>query len=713
MQIKEMQVNVLNKKINEINIQRDFDIFVFKKNDTYKKNISFAALSNLKECAISNQYYFVHLISKKNSITLNELKELKIEGFEVSKTEPADLTDTSLFNLFFNMYGSRNFICENDTSSVYGEFYYPIIGQNKDKFFRSAMHVRYLSNNGLNMNVTTFKKVKNNHKKNFKQKMYQWDDSSLVPNRIEDSDDAENYWIVGARKDENKNVNFFENANLKKLDDSKVGILNKFINEFNEEFKRYITIGLNNIDEVQQYDIEFNRETFLKRIGRERSFKEINIVDLVKSTQTSENIVKLKSILNDKGIQTTECNTTVPGFNICIIKSEEYFRNHPDQKDTHQESCGEVIVQNVTDDNFKMPTRKNSDGEMSLFEENQVDFKWENNNLLLKVLQELLSKKSIVDERIDKGLLSGSNIENNLYCLTFPKYDKEKRYTLISKLNKNNDITFNLIKDDIFDSTDPEIKKVVQFLEKFEINSMKQIWKVECIFYDSMENLNLILKTKLYALPNVNKIRDLLKLSNKDRSIEVSRIYNDNYEFKSLLDDKNEIAIFESINKELDSRFDSHYIKLKEYISLLKEYPTIENGRKALYKKYHEYLYRKYKDNVDEGYLPFSNHKQKEFRPSYDSLNGINFCEKIPGIKRDPQKTYYWIGSQNKSIKPSYPKGNPIRVIGTQLINNSGFNTKILKQFFDVDFVRINEATVQPFMVKFNNTYWELNKDKV
>jgi hypothetical protein len=50
---------------------------------------------------------------------------------------------------------------------------------------------------------------------------------------------------------------------------------------------------------------------------------------------------------------------------------------------------------------------------------------------------------------------------------------RKKRYTLISKLNKNNDITFNLIKDDIFDSTDPEIKKVVQFLEKFEINSIE------------------------------------------------------------------------------------------------------------------------------------------------------------------------------------------------------------------------------------------------
>ena len=709
----EMQVNILNKKINEINIRRDFDIFVFKKHDKYLKNMSYAKLSNLKECAISDQYYFVHLISKKNSITLNELEDLKIEGFEVSKTEAANLTDTSLFNLFFNMYGAQNFICENDTSSVYGEFYYPIIGQNKEKIFRSAMRIRYWSNDGLSLNVTTFKKVRADHKKKFNSKRYQWDDSSLVPNRIETSNDTENYWIVKARKGENKNVDFFGNANLKKLDDSKVGILNKFIDEFNEEFKLYITIGLNDINEVQQYDIEFNRETFLKRIEQERSFQKINIVDLVRSTQTEENIIKLKSILNVNGIYTTEYNTTVPGLNICIIKNKEYFSEHPDQKDTHQKSCGEVIVQNITDDNFKIPIQKNSDGEMSLFEENQVDFKWENNNLLLKVLQELLSKKSIVDGRIDKGLLSDNKINNSLYCLTFPKDDKEKRYTLVSKLNPNNDIKFNLIKNDIFASTDPEIKKIVQFLKKFEIYSMKQTWKVECVFYDSMENLNLILKTKLYALPNISEIRKLLELSNKSKSVEVSRIYNDNYEFRSLLNDKNEIDVFESINKELDSQFDKPILKLGEYISLLKEYPAIENGQKALYKKYYKYLYQKYKDNLDEGYLPFSNHKQKEFRSSYDSLIGINFCEKIPGIKRDFEKTYYWIGSRNKSIKPGYSKGNPIRVIGTRLINNNGFNTKILKQFFDVDFVRINEATVLPFMVKFNDTYWELNKDNL
>jgi len=705
-----MKVNLLDKSIfNEMNIRRDFDIFVFKRKDNYSKNIPFDKLMKLKGCAISNQYYNLHLISKKGTITTKVLEDLKIEGFEVSEIDILQISNASLFNLFFNIYGSQNFICENDTSSVYGEFFYPLSAAKKNNLFRSAINIRYYGDQGLAMDIKTFKRVSSNSKK----PKYQWKETSLVPSRVGYNHYEKYCWIQKARKERKSNINFFDNNNLKALNNSKAGILYKFIREFNDQFKEYINISLKEINDIKKYDITSDRETFLKTIRANDSFISINIVDLVKSEETKENITKLKSILNSEGIRTSESDITIPGFNIAVIKNAEYFENHPEEKDHHQKSYGEIIVQNITDDNFEVESQSNTEGEIDLFNNNPMEFEWKDNNLLFKVLQELLSKKSVLNGEISKGLLKNINISNNIYCLTFHKDKNDKRYILKSCLNESRRITFELIREDIFESNNLELKRVADFLNDFQIMSVRNLWKVECVFFESIDDLNLILRTKLYAYPDVNNIANILSLSKQDKSVRILKIKKDNEDFISKLRLEKNLAgvkLFEEINVKL-SEIVEPTIRLNDYRSILKEYSELENGRKKLAKELFDHLYGRYKNNIVQGYLPFSNHKQGKFKESYASLTGINFCEKIPGIKSNSNKIYYWIGSKNKSIKPSYKKGNPIRILGMKKVDGKFSDKNILKAFFDVDFIRVNEATVRPFMFKFNNTYWELIKD--
>ena len=353
------------------------------------------------------------------------------------------------------------------------------------------------------------------------------------------------------------------------------------------------------------------------------------------------------------------------------------------------------VVQNITEDNLKIKS------ESDLIR----------NPIYLKILQELMVKDSIEIGKVDSNFISKEKINERYKFVTFHKCYKGKKlnyYAVTSQFNNRGEISFGIEKADEFFNKGSELVTALADLGIEEKNK----GSVECIFYDDVRNPNVILNIGIYELPRMDSVGKRLEKSNGIKKVRIERIAEDLESFKNKnVEYKDDMDVNEIINCLREENTEK--ISLSEYRQLLKQYGI--TGQKKIGKEYTNFLI-----DLNSDYIPFSNHKGKEFKDDYSPLYWNHFFRRIPGIdnkiysrgiKVPVNHEFYSVAEGNSSIKQTYEKGYPIREIRNKGFKFSEKYNQALSEMFDVDFVRINEATVVPFPVKFNREYFNMVKD--
>lgn len=694
------QVNTIDFVTHDQKIRADFDIFEFKKNKSKDKskeyiNFPFEKLSEIKKCAVTNQYFSVFLIAVKGATNLDYLQGLEIDDYQVSSIDINDLKKhrASLVNLFLNLYGSKilpQTKISKSTSSIYGELFYPV-GKNDDPYNRHVLSLKYYK--GLNISVQSFKKKIDNHKVR-----YFWDDNSLVPSRIYNSKDkANDYWIQGGRSGEKNLITFLSLNSFKEYKNSKIGVLYTIIDDFNENLGKYIEFHLYEMSEDEEvvYQLSSNKQLFLESAIKYFSGKKINVVDYINEDKSVQFVEKIILMLNQEieNLDVTRSNKLKKGINISITKDPKYYSGN-DKDDPYKSFSKEIIVQNITEDNLEIKK------ESSLIK----------NPICLKILQELMVKDSIGKNKIEFTFIPKEKINTKYKFVTFHRYyygKFYKDYAVTSQFDNDGNIIFDLEKSEDFFNEESVLAKNLADLGIKEKNK----GTVECIFYDEVKNPNVILNIGIYEIPKMETISERLRLADGRKKPYVKRLINDLELFENQYTEyKNDVDLKNV--KQLLLEFDEEKISLNEYRQLLSKCNI--TGRKKIGKAYTDYLIK-----LNSPYIAFSNHRGRDFKEDYSPLYWTHFFRNIPGIdktvyargKQVPvNHEFYSVAEGTSNIKQTYEKGYPIRRIINKGFRFSEEYNKLLSEMFDVDFVRINQATVVPFPVKFNREYFNMVK---
>lgn len=693
-------VNTIDFVTNDQMIRSDFDIFEFKKNksdDNQKKyiNFPFEKLSKIQKCAVADQYFSVFLIAVKNMTNLEYLQSLEINDYEVSVIDIKDLKKhrASLVNLFLNLYGSKilpQTKISESTSSIYGDFFYPV-GKSDDPYNRHVLKLKYYK--GLDITVQSFKKKIDNRKVK-----YFWDDNSLVPSRIYNSKDKINdYWIKGGRSGEKNLITFLSLNSFKEYKNSKIGVLYTIIDDFNKNLGKYIKFHLYEMSEDEEivYQLSSNKQLFLGSAIKYFDGKKINIVDYINEDKSVQFVEKIILMLNQEinNLDITRSNNLKKGINISITKDPEYYLRN-DKNDPYKSFSKKVIVQNITEDNLEIKK------ESSLIK----------NPICLKILQELMVKDSIGKNKINFNFISKEKINTKYKFVTFHRYyfaNSYKDYAVTSQFDNDGNIIFGLEKSEDFFNKESALAKNLADLGIEE----KSKSKVECIFYDDVRNPNVILNIGIYEIPRMETISERLRLADGRKKPYVKRLINDLELFENQYSEyKNNVDLKNVMQLLLE--FDEEKISLNEYRQLLSKCNI--TGRKKIGKAYTDFLIR-----LNSSYIAFSNHKGRDFKEDYSPLYWTHFFRRISGIDKTVyargnevpvNHEFYSVAEGTSSIKQTYEKGYPIRRIINKGFRFSEEYNKSLSEMFDVDFVRINQATVVPFPVKFNREYFNMMK---
>lgn len=684
-------VNTINCVIHVERVRSEFDIFKFDK-ITKVAHFPYKKLDGLPKCAITDQRYCVYLIAPKGTISQAYLDSLKITDYKVSIVDIESVAKytSSLVNLFLNLYGSHILPRSKNNSkisSIYGEFFYPI-GHSKDPNCRYVLRFKYFK--GLKIEVKSFKRGKYRN-----DIQYFWDDISLVPTRKYDKNDSdETCWIGRGNSKEKHLANFLSLDDYDSMQESKIGALFDVLSGYNESLGEYVEFHLNELSADKEiiYNLNENKKTFLKKAKEHFKNQKINIVDYVNSKGSKLFINNFECLLENEIEGITFSNIGVPqeGINISLTKDADYYKKN--ESDPYNFFCDKHIVQNLTEQSFMSNQGNPQKGILY-------------NSIYLKILQELMVKEEIYQEQSIFELISREKINNAYKFITF-----HEDSVVISQVANDGVIKFKCVSSDFFFKQDTSLIK-----ELYNLGINKNNKKIaECIFYDSENNLNVIVKLDIYEIPRLKGVKERLSLSNGQKKVNVIKLIDDVSMFESSDNLLKQQVDWESLIEEL-SLITSDKISLISYRKILKGYGI--TGQTKVGKLYNQFLLER---NTE--YIIFSNNRGKEFKDNYSPLCGNHFFEYIEGIDNiiylpDKKKVlinheFYSVAENSSAIKRTYAKGYPIREIRSNGIGFTPEFNKWLSGMFDVDFIRINEATVLPFPVKFNREYYNMMKKK-
>lgn len=662
-------------------IDRDFDIYMIskEKGNYFNTNILDEASKEFK--AKSVVYYFGnrwYVLFKKDEAPYEAFKATlakedaesiitKIDVFAPPKSERSIYSHV-LAQLLFNILKvpSRK---DMTFSNISGKLYYfkrKIINSNSIYNSFYAIRISLTTNKCLKLEVKTFsnkKEVKNYEKRTkyiFDAKSGQFR-RKLKGDKVPESE----VYIENSPFPTKKNtVDYLRFKNYNQFENCRVAVYAEFMNDVANVLNSYIKIKFienNDYNTFSNNDKEFENKDyslFLKKRG-------ICIIDEIEDDDSKRLMEQIKLELLKSYQVECDCNQyRDKAYVIRIIHNKDYYE---DDNDPHKSSDKFNIVQHVTVEDFKTK------------EKSQL------NIMVRKIIQELIVKGDLYDKKISTV---NWNIWNPIKFVKVRKFtidderknNKKNSYCIYYRMTIYPDGTFDI---DSYNSRQYTPDEEWDFIEKaYEAYSkIGQYREVEGMVYYNYENINVILKTDLRTLPNLFKLKEVLKLSDRSKAVPLTILKEALEEFKTIkgYSDKEEINI------------------LTQYLNDWKE-ETITIGaiwdikeitiKKKILKEFNRYLYQ------EKGILLHPTPKDKEYREDYfNSILGIKYFY-------ENDKFYYFVGLKDKDLKLTVPRACIIReVVST---NNKIIFEDILP-LLEVEFVRNGPNTVLPFPFKYLN----------
>lgn len=685
--------NKIIAKFNKENIDKDFDIYRLskdEKSDFYKTNVLDIPKLGFKAKSVvytfGNTWYAMF---EKETVDKSTLKKAINEESPNTKVEKVDIfVDTIFPNILTQLILNMLYSKDKDTtySNITGALYFlNNKWMRKDKStgdLKSFYCLKFKLSYDMYMElaVTTFSKLK--YFKSEKVKAmgrYIFDkDSGAFRKKLklDDYSDDEVFVQKSLNSSYHNTVPFLKFKSINDFRSSKVGIFDKFMIEVEEELGGYITIENGGYTDFKTVKPEY--ESFeISDYGMLLSDREIVIEDLVQSEESRELVNRIRVDLEDVyKINTRVGEIDKEALNIRIIFNKEYYEKNK-VEDPHNNISSDFIVQHRTIESFESFSSVNSEKDKKAYHKKE-------NSTLKKIIQELIIKDNIKNKKIS--------------LVNWEKYGYEEPWTFIarkevnSKENSKNKnyiyakmivdvdgsleiITYDAREDN---SLDWEFSEIENAFAKYKNPELKP----EGLFYKSIDNINVILHTEQFTMPDYKKLREKLSLSDINEKIDVEKIIN-------------------SLNN-MPCQDKAVLLKRDEFIEKLKAFPRYER-RKEINKELkikpnaskviNEYLYNDIGILIN-GEIKSAKNRNEYFNPILD-IKYFYYKNKL----------YYFVGVEPGDLQQSLNNACRIRCIDAY----EKIEFEEIIRLLRVEFVRNGLNTVLPFPFKYLNEVLDMN----
>ena len=698
-----MLTNRINVTYNIENIDADFDIFRVEKanKDYYKYNILDSAVYEFKAAAVQWTFGATALVLfRKGEVTEKQFKESIMKEYEDVKIQKIDLFDSEqcsncfyfenrlLAQLLINSMRTPKheaFMYNNLTGKL---FYHDPSWKHKDKLTGKVNFIRFLEividpGMYLNLEHKTFKRYDRES-----NGLYVIDSKTGEFRKKLKTDTNVITYKEGSLPHNHFRVDNFDITDITHFRKSKMGVMEQFLRDVNDNLSKYISIDIVEREDAQQFDISNLEKKGISELeyGEMLQKKGVVIVDENDSEISKDIVAKLQEELEKYyHVKAAVGNLSGDAYNIRIIHDGEYYAEN-EMHDPHSDNLKGYIVQHITEEAEHFTNTKGSSPDIK------------------KIVQELIIKGDVRERMISifdwKRLDSGKD-----WTFVLRKKIKTKFGENVEHMNFGNKKAFNYYNyyrlkidgngkmefDAFCDSNQSETEEWNKICYAYDFVEDKHHGvqnHVEGLMYSNIDNIHAILLTREKTLPNISALMDtLIETDAKER---VSK----------------EILL-KAIND-----FETEYIAAGEIISEWKNKLSVEtemitkksikkilNMKSGTASKFNRFLHQKYGIWID-GEL-----RKGEFEYLYQIGNLLNIkYDYNENDYLDGRAFVYYVGAKGNNKKTKYPNACCMRKV---ISLGETLEYEEALPLMTVEFVRNSQFTVLPFPFKYLREYIE------
>ena len=698
-----MLTNRINVTYNMENIDADFDVFRVEKanKDYYKYNILDSAVYEFKAAAVQWTFGATALVLfRKGEVTEQQFKESIMKEYEDVKIQKIDLFDSEqcsncfyfenrlLAQLLINSMRTPKheaFMYNNLTGKL---FYHDPSWKHKDKLTGKVNFIRFLEividpGMYLNLEHKTFKRYDRES-----NGLYVIDSKTGEFRKKLKTDTNVITYKEGSLPHNHFRVDNFDITDITHFRKSKMGVMEQFLRDVNDNLSKYISIDIVEREDAQQFDISNLEKKGISELeyGEMLQKKGVVIVDENDSEISKDIVAKLQEELEKYyHVKAAVGNLSGDAYNIRIIHDGEYYAEN-EMHDPHSDNLKGYIVQHITEEAEHFTNTKGSSPDIK------------------KIVQELIIKGDVRERMISifdwKRLDSGKD-----WTFVLRKKIKTKFGENVEHMNFGNKKAFNYYNyyrlkidgngkmefDAFCDSNQSETEEWNKICYAYDFVEDKHHGvqnHVEGLMYSNIDNIHAILLTCEKTLPNISALMDtLIETDAKER---VSK----------------EILL-KAIND-----FETEYIAAGEIISEWKNKLSVEtemitkksikkilNMKSGTASKFNRFLHQKYGIWID-GEL-----RKGEFEYLYQIGNLLNIkYDYNENDYLDGRAFVYYVGAKGNNKKTKYPNACCMRKV---ISLGETLEYEEALPLMTVEFVRNSQFTVLPFPFKYLREYIE------
>lgn len=698
-----MLTNRINVTYNMENIDADFDVFRVEKanKDYYKYNILDSAVYEFKAAAVQWTFGATALVLfRKGEVTEQQFKESIMKEYEDVKIQKIDLFDSEqcsncfyfenrlLAQLLINSMRTPKheaFMYNNLTGKL---FYHDPSWKHKDKLTGKVNFIRFLEividpGMYLNLEHKTFKRYDRES-----NGLYVIDSKTGEFRKKLKTDTNVITYKEGSLPHNHFRVDNFDITDITHFRKSKMGVMEQFLRDVNDNLSKYISIDIVEREDAQQFDISNLEKKGISELeyGEMLQKKGVVIVDENDSEISKDIVAKLQEELEKYyHVKAAVGNLSGDAYNIRIIHDGEYYAEN-EMHDPHSDNLKGYIVQHITEEAEHFTNTKGSSPDIK------------------KIVQELIIKGDVRERMISifdwKRLDSGKD-----WTFVLRKKIKTKFGENVEHMNFGNKKAFNYYNyyrlkidgngkmefDAFCDSNQSETEEWNKICYAYDFVEDKHHGvqnHVEGLMYSNIDNIHAILLTREKTLPNISALMDtLIETDAKERvSKEIL--------LKAINDFETEyIAAGEIISEWKNKLFVETEMITKKSIK------KILNMKSGTASKFNRFLHQKYGIWID-GEL-----RKGEFEYLYQIGNLLNIkYDYNENDYLDGRAFVYYVGAKGNNKKTKYPNACCMRKV---ISLGETLEYEEALPLMTVEFVRNSQFTVLPFPFKYLREYIE------
>ena len=658
------------------NINRDFDIYAVTKESKklYKTNILDLPRAQFHARAVQYLWGATALVLfDKHTVQESVFRTMLQENYPDVKVMRIDVMNESerqkwlkkdeylLLNLLINTLKSpkKQPFCYNNLT---GALYYRC-SEWRWKNFIWFLNIHFDYDMLLQLSVTTFMRVTKNGN-------YLFDENTgSFRKRLSEDDCRGELYIKHSYLKKHNTVDFIRYRDFQEFCKSKLGVMERFLRDVKEKLGNYLTLkaALPGETTIVKPKKRSNSDDNIKRLLADYS---LNISDCVDSELSKDVIVQLVHKLWEKYHVEVQIGNLQKGMlNLRIIHNGNYYGDHEELHDPHEDDVSGYIVQHVTVEDFV----KKTTGEIA-------------KHGFQKIMEELLIK---TDNQLRKmTAFDWESLQlSHPYLFAVRRRDPDdsdkKEYVYYQvKVNPDGSLDydcFNSKEDVAFEKHE----KLIRAYERLAAALYRQGSEIECVMEDGEGNYHAIGKTKEFTRPDTSILYDVLCQTQPKAVVPKEKLL-------SCLDTF--IATHEAQK--------SAALALKTQILQYEDIPTKGSIHKMMNMKSNDNIILNRWLHEECGLWIYSEFKSAASGTEMKNLEKIQYYPD----KWDGNSFYYFVGSKN-GAKDTVSCACTIRRVTseTKLITPD-----FLFSMLAVDFVRHGQYTVIPFPIKYLREYYKL-----